>query len=180
MNVKKISVILLSAAMLLSAASCAGDGSEAPSPPETFEKETFTQAEGGSVTVTDGLDRDVFPADSPVGAWLAGCSAPDRNDHFDAYVLRYENREGEHTTSTYFIYYPHGGEPLAVNATLVKGQDRYQVNASFEKGEGKEGYSLCRLDVSITEWLTLGSRLSVLAGDEPLGVLTTVTETPLP
>ena len=141
---------------------------------ETFAPEVLTPVEGTEVVFADGLATAAFPVGEPVGDWLSGCSRPDRNDHFQAYTLRREIAEGENTTFTYLIYYPHGGDPLSVTPELTESGDSYLMNIRYDSGKGEQGYSLCRLEVSLPT--QNAPRLRFRVGEEILDVLVTVTD----
>lgn len=183
MNTKKITAALLSVAVLLSAAACGGNQTENPESEdslnrETFAKETYAAAGDFPMTLSDGLPLDFYAADTPVGAWLAGCNDSDRDDFFDAYVLRHESAAEGNTTFTYLVYYPHGGTSLAVTPELLEGENGYLLNLRYTVTDGDGDYSLCHLSVTLpTE---NAPRLRLLLGDEALGLLSTVSETPIP
>lgn len=178
MNMKKITVILLLAALLASATACAGENSDGDDTlvRETFEKETYVTVSDGGVTLTDGLALAAYGADTPAGAWLAGCSNPDRDDQFDAYVLRHESTADGNTTFTYLIYYPHGGTPLVATPELLEGETGYVVNLRYAAG-GRGDYALSRLEVTLPT--QSAPRLRLLLEEEALGVLSTVTDSPI-
>ena len=141
---------------------------------ETFEQETFIVPENTEMVFLDGMMDSAYSADSPEGAWLVGCSGSDRDDQFDAYTLRCETTENGNTTFTYLIYYPHGGNALAVCPELLEGESGYVINLSYGTGEGTKGYSLCYLSVPLPT--DNPPRVRLLVGDDSLGVLSTVTE----
>lgn len=178
MNVQKITAVLsaaLVAASLLSLASC-GKGDSEGSTPDTYGETVHYTESGAEVRLRDGISKSDYPADTNVGAWLAGCSVEDRNDHFEAYTLRHaQPAEDGNTTFTYFIYYPRGGMQIAAMPELLEGDGGYVINIRYaEEDEGVE-YSLCSLSVTIpTE---KSPRLRLLVGEETIGVLSTVTDT---
>ena len=179
MNRKKITMLLLLAALLTGATACTGEKSDGEDTllRETFEKETYVTVSDGGVTLTDGLALTSFGADTSVGTWLAGCSGADRNDQFDAYVLRHEAVADGNTTFTYLIYYPHGGASLVADAELLEGEDGYVLNLRYTAGGRGADYALSRLEVTLpTEQ---APRLRLLVDDEPLGILSTVTQPPI-
>ncbi len=167
----------LTAALLLAMPSC-GDKEPSYEDRETFAKETYVTVEGTTLSITDGLTRAVFSDDTPAGEWLAGCEAPDRNDQFDAYTLRHESAADGNTTFTYLIYYPHGGAAVAASPELLEGESGYVINLTYTEGDGTEGYSLCRLAVTLPT--DKSPRLRLLAGKDTLGVMSTVTENTIP
>lgn len=182
MRLKKIAIALLSAILLLSATACGDHPTETPEGEETlyretFAKETYVVEEGYLISLADGLPLDYYSPDSPTGAWLEGCATSDRDDYFDAYVLRHESIADGNTTFTYLVYYPHGGSPLDVTHELLKGESGYVLNLHYTVGEVGESDSLCYLTLT----LPTGEppRLRLLVGDEALGILSTVTETPI-
>ncbi len=175
---KMILAAAMTAALLWTMPSC-GDKKPSYNDRETFARETYAAAEGADVSFADGLTRNAFPADTPAGEWLAGCEAPDRDDQFDAYTLRHEAETDGHTTFTYLIYYPHGGASVTASPELLEGESGYVINLAYaEGGDGAEGYSLCRLSVTLPT--DHPPRLRLLTGQDTLGVMSTVTEIPIP
>lgn len=146
----------------------------------TSPADLLTPAAGIELTLRDGLSVEAFAADSPVGEWLAGCNGEDRDDHFDAYVLRHETAAEGNTTFTYLIYYPHEQSPLAAKATIAEADsgDGYILGISYGEGSGTEGYSLCYL--SFTLPTDQAPRLRVYKGAGSLGLMSTVTSEPIP
>lgn len=180
---KKFALFLLTAALLASATACGGsdaEDSEETFLRQTFPEETYSEVEDAGLACRDSLLISDYPTDSPVGQWLASCASPDRDDHFDAYVLRHETTVGADTTFTFLVYYPHGGAPLAVTPELLDLLHGYMLNLHYDTGSGAEGYSLCRLSMTLDHEQSRRFRLSLKDGEESLGVLTTVTETPIP
>ena len=165
-----IIAVLSVGALLLSA--CAREPSYEDR--ETFAPEVLTPVEGTELIFADGLVTANFPMGEALGDWLNGCSRPDRNDHFQAYTLRREINEGENTTFTYLIYYPHGGESMKVKPVLSQTDSGYVIDLTYEKGQGVEGYSLCYLSVTLPTDKT--PRLRLRYGEEILGVMSTVTQ----
>ncbi len=184
---KKIRVLptLLTAALLLcSAVSCTesqpSDG-ELPADRETFAKETYTAVEGTEITFRDGLTTADYPADTPAGEWLTGCSASDRDEQFDAYTLRHESSADGHTTFTYLIYYPHGGSAVAASPELLESKSGYILNLTYTPAEGtaaRAGYSISYLSVTLPT--SNAPRLRLLVDGDALGVLATVTQDAIP
>ena len=144
---------------------------------ETFAQETYVTMENTDMTLLDGLTMELFPANTPEGKWLEGCSAPDRNDQLDAYILRHEFREKEHTTFTYLVYYPHGGSAMQAKPVLMEGEGGYAIRLSYVGGEGNDRYSLCLLTVTLPT--DKAPRLSLQVGEDSLGYISTVTATPI-
>ncbi len=168
--------LLVSVLAVTATASCAGK-EPTYEDRETFEKETFVPLEDTSMTFWDGLDPAGYGEDTPEGGWLKGCSAPDRNDQIDAYVLRHESAKDGHTTFTYLVYYPHGGGALSVSPQLLEGGSGYVLNLTYTAGAGRDGESLCYLSVTLpTDKAPL---LNLLVDGEDLGILSTVTQTPI-
>ena len=168
-----IFLLIVSLALLLNLTSCR-EQEPSYADRETFEQETFIVPENTEMFFLDGMMDSAYGADSPEGAWLAGCSASDRDDQFDAYTLRCETAENGNTTFTYLIYYPHGGNALAVTPELLEGESGYIINLSYEAGTGIRGYSLCYLSVTLPT--DNPPRVRLLVDGDSLGVLSTVTE----
>ena len=168
--------LLVSAGVVTATAACTG---KEPSyeDRETFAKETYVSLEGTTMTFWDGLDPSEYREGTPEGDWLKGCSAPDRNDQIDAYVLRHESVEDGHTTFTYLVYYPHGGDALAVSPEVLEGGSGYVLNLAYAAGAGREGASLCYLSVTLPP--DKAPMLNLLLDGEDLGILSTVTQTPI-
>ena len=80
---------IMVAVLLLSATACA-DGEPAYEDRETFRQETYVALEDTVIAFQDGIIRTAYSAETSIDEWLKGCSAPDRNDQFDAYTLRHE------------------------------------------------------------------------------------------
>ena len=180
MRMKKYTPILLTAltAVLLLASAACGEKEPSYDDRETFAKETYAAVGDTAVTFRDGIERTAYPAETPSGEWLSGCSDSDRDDQFDAYTLRHESAADGNTTFTYLIYYPHGGTALRAVPELLEGKSGYVLNVSYTAGGGLDGYSLCRLSVTLpTE---NPPRLRLLVGNDALGVLSTVTQNAIP
>lgn len=172
----KIFVSALTAVLLLTASAC-GEKEPSYEDRETFAKETYEIADGSIVTFADGLSRDDYAADTPAGQWLIGCSASDRDEQFGAYTLRHESAADGNTTFTYLIYYPHGGPSVAAASEVLEGESGYVINIIYTAGAGTEGYSLCTLAVTLPT--DQAPRLRLLVGGDPLGVMSTVTDSPI-
>ena len=168
--------ILIPALLMLVLSSCTGQEPAETLPWETFPRETFEIAENAEYTFRDGLLLTDYPTDSAVGEWLAGCSRPDRDESFGAYVLRFESEADGNTTYDYLIYYPHGGSSVTATPDILEGQGGYAVRISYAAGEGTEAYSLCRLTVTLPTGET--PRLRLMVKDDALGVLSTVSNAP--
>ncbi len=145
---------------------------------ETFAPEVLTPMEGTEVVFADGLVAADFPVGEPAGDWLSGCSRPDRDEQFQAYTLRREIAEGENTTFTYLIYYPHGDGAMEAKPVLSKSDSGYVIDLTYEAGQGVDGYSLCYLSVTLPTDKT--PRLRLRREKEILGVMSTVTQTDIP
>ena len=145
---------------------------------ETFAPEVLTPVEGTEVIFVDGLVTADFPVGGPAGDWLNGCNRPDRDEHFQAYTLRREITDGENTTFTYLIYYPHGGEAMKAKPVLSETDSGFVIDLTYEAGQGVEGYSLCYLSVTLPTDKT--PRLRLCREKEILGVMSTVTQADIP
>ena len=174
---KKAMVAALAAGILLTMAAC-GDKEPTYEDRETVAKETFVTVGNVDMAFRSGITTRAYAADTPTGEWLDGCDAPDRDDQLDAYTLRYENEVDGHTTYTYLIYYPHGGESLAVAPELLEGESGYVINLTYTPGDGTDGYSLCRLEVTLPTGQA--PRLRLLTDQDTLGVMSTITDQPIP
>ncbi len=148
-------------------------------PDQTEREETFVASSDGAVTCEDGILFEAYPAETPVGEWLAGCSAPDRDEQFEAYVLRHTVTEGDQTTFTYLIYYRHHASAMKATPALYAGEGgNYRLDVTYTPGTGTEDYTLTRLVVVLP---TADSpRLKLIAEDEAVGKLTTVSQVPIP
>ena len=174
MNVKKILLSMLSAALVaasvLSFSSCGDQAGTAVDGTSVVVTES-----GEKLVLRDAMNRDNYGADTAVGAWLAGCSAEDRDDHFEAYTLRSAKpTEDGHTTFTYVVYYPHGGEAVLATPSLAEESGGYVLELRYKAGKGVADYSLCSLTVTLPT--DEAPRLRLLVGEETLGVLSTVSD----
>ena len=162
---------LLISALCLSA--CQGrepDGSDR----ETHPKESYETVTDAGLTHRGGLNATDYAPESAVGEWLTACSASDRDEQFDAYTLRREITDGENTTFTYMIYYPHGGEGLTVTPELLEGESGgYVLNLTYTAG-GSGDYCLDYLSVTLPT--DKAPRVRLLCEGETLGQLATVTD----
>lgn len=162
---------LLISALCLSA--CQGrepDGSDR----ETHPKESYETVTNAGLTHRGGLNATDYAPESAVGEWLTACAASDRDEQFDAYTLRREITDGENTTFTYMIYYPHGGEGLTVTPELLEGESGgYVLNLTYTAG-GSGEYCLDYLSVTLPT--DKAPRVRLLCEGETLGQLATVTD----
>lgn len=164
-----ISVLLLSACL----ASCQGepDGSDR----ETFPKESYIEAADASVTLRANLKADKYPEGTVAGDWLRLCAASDRDEQFDAYTLRNETSEGENTTFTYMLYYPHGSAGMTAEVELLEGESGgYILNVTYTAGGADRDY--CLDLVTVTLPTDKAPRLRLLYDGETLGQMATVTD----
>ena len=165
---------LLATVLLLSPclASCQGEPDGADR--ETVPKESYETVTDAGLTHRDGLSALDYDASSPVGEWLTACASSDRDEQFDAYTLRREITDGENTTFTYMIYYPHGGEGLTVTPELLEGESGgYVLNLTYTTG-GSGEYCLDYLSVTLPT--DKAPRVRLLYDGEVLGQMATVTE----
>ncbi len=168
-----IFLLMVSLALLWNLTSCRGQ-EPADADGENFEQVTFAVPENTEMVFLDGMMDSAYGADSSEGSWLAGCSASDRDDQFDAYTLRCETAENGNITFTYLIYYPHGGDSLTATPELLEVESGYVINLSYGAGTGIKGYSLCYLSVTLPT--DDSPRVRLLVNGDSLGVLSTVTE----
>ncbi len=174
---KWIVLSLLSLALLLSTIACT-EKEPSYEDRETFAKETYVASGDTVITFQDCILDTAYSAETPTGIWLAGCSSSDRDDQFDAYVLRHELTADGHTTFTYLVYYPHGGAALTATPELLEGENGYVLHLTYTAGTGINGYSLCYLSVTLpTEE---APRLRLLTDGDALGVISTVTRDKIP
>ena len=165
---------LLATVLLLSPclASCQGEPDGADR--ETVPKESYETVADAGLTHRGGLSALDYDASSPVGEWLTACASSDRDEQFDAYTLRREITDGENTTFTYMIYYPHGGEGLTVTPELLEGESGgYVLNRTYTAGESGE---YCLDYLSVTLPTDKAPRVRLLYDGEVLGQMATVTE----
>ncbi len=146
---------------------------------ETYRAETFVSNGDAEVAYVGNLSVDAYAADSAVGRWLAGCDGEDRNEQFDAYVLRHEAQNGDVTTYTYLVYYRHGTDGLAATpALLTGGNGHYRIELTYTDAAGTNGYALSRFSVTLpTEDAPF---LSLIYGEDTVGSILTKTEEPIP
>ena len=154
-------------------AACQGepDGSDR----ETLPKESYATVLGTDLSHSGGLSRDTYTPDSAVGEWLTACASSDRDEQFDAYTLRREITDGENTTFTYAIYYPHGTSGMTAEVELLEGESGgYILNVTYTSGGSDRDY--CLDLVTVTLPTDKAPRVRLICGDEVLGQLATVTD----
>lgn len=151
-----------------------GDKEPDPNERETFPEETYAEAADATLTLRADLKTADYPEGTVAGDWLTLCNAPDRNDQFDVYTLRHESVNGDKTTFTYLIYYPHGGESPAPAAEVLEGESGFVVNLTYQAGGSTEGYSLCALTVTLPT--DKAPRLRLLYDGGVLGQMATVSD----
>lgn len=143
--------------------------------PDTYETEAFVPSGDNPVTYVGNLTTDACPVGTPTGDWLAGCASPDRDEQFDAYVLRHEATVGESTTYTYLIYYRHGENGLVATPELFSGESGgYRIDLTYVKGESTAAYALSYLSVTLPT--SEAPRLRLVFDDDTVGFLSTVAE----
>ena len=166
-----VCMLLVCALLLPACGKREPDGSDR----ETFPKESYETVTDGAVTHRGGLSITDYTADSAVGAWLTKCSASDRDEQFDAYTLRYQSTEGDMTTFTYMIYYPHGGGALTATPELLEGESgSYVLNLTYTSGGHSSDYTLDYLTVTLPT--DKAPRLRLLYEGEVLGQMATLTD----
>ncbi len=147
-------------------------------PGETYAPEETVAVDGHTLHYSAGMSSEDFSAGTPAGDWIIGCSAPDRNDHFDAYILRHDATEGDMTTYTYLVYIPGATSDTAAPALFDGATYGYRIDLyRTEPVEG--GYTLSRVQVTLPT-TEEAPRLRIIVDDDALGALVTVTETPIP
>ena len=161
--------------VLLCLTACGKDNS--PAERETFPKETFVPMADGGLILYDGLTTESFANDTNVTNWLIACEGADRNDHFGGYVFRHQSAEGENTVFTFLVYYPHGGEAMAVTPDILQSTDSHLLNLTYEAGEGVESYSLCLLKVTLNT--DRAPRVRVIVDGEVPGTVVSVSSSPI-
>ena len=141
---------------------------------ETFPQESYETVTDAGLTHRGGLSALDYDASSPVGEWLTACASSDRDEQFDAYTLRREITDGENTTFTYMIYYPHGTSGMTAAVELLEGDGGYVLNVTYTPGGSSGGY--CLDYVTVTLPTHKAPRLRFLYDGEVLGQLATVTD----
>ena len=142
---------------------------------ETFPQESYETVTDAGLTHRGGLSALDYDASSPVGEWLTACASSDRDEQFDAYTLRREITDGENTTFTYMIYYPHGTSGMTAEVELLEGESGgYILNITYTAGESDKDYCLDYLSVTLPT--DKAPRVRLLYDGEVLGQMATVTE----
>jgi hypothetical protein len=172
----RIGILLLCLGTLLSLTAC-GD-TPAYGDRETFAVETFAAVENSVITFADGVDPSVYPVGEPTGNWIDGCSDADRDDQFDAYILRHESKADGNTTFTYLVYYPHGEAAYTVTPALLESDGGYVLEMTYAPQGTKAEPSLCYLSVTLPT--DQAPRVRLLLGQDVLGVMSTVTADAIP
>ena len=166
-----LSALLAGGILLLSACSekeSTGDDRE------TFAEESYAVVGDATVAFCDGLDKGAFPSGSAVGEWIINCGASDRDEHFAVYTLRHEAKQGDNTTFTYLIYYPHGEASVTADYEVLEGESGYVVNLRYTPGGSSNGYALSYLSVTLpTE---KAPRLRIQKDSGTLGQLASVSD----
>ncbi len=147
-------------------------------PGETYAPEETVLVDGHTLTYRASLPTDAYAPGTPVGDWIVGCSAPDRNEQVDGYVLRHDMTAGDMTTYTYLVYLP--GETTDTAAPALFEGETYGYRLDLcRTAPTDSGYSLSRIEVTLP---TEGEapRLRVLVDGDTLGLLVTVSDTPIP
>ncbi len=146
---------------------------------ETYQSETFVADGGVEIDYVGNLSINAVPAGSEAHTWLAGCDGEDRNDQFDAYILRHEQVSGDGITYTYLVYYRHGQDGLAATPTFLEGENgSRRIDLLYTAAEGTEGYALSRLSVTLPSGESPRLRLS--CDDDTIGALLTVAQESIP
>lgn len=146
-------------------------------PGETTAASTESAVPTGDLSVNDGLSRETFLEGSYADEWLTGCSRPDRNDHFDAYILRHEEPRGEGTVYTFLVYYPHGAKPLQTIHSLTEDGETCILDLTYTEGGSTEGYTLTLVTLELPGDRDVRVRLN--SGENILGTLLTVAAQPI-
>lgn len=184
MNAKKWLVLSLCAAVLLIAVLVIAYALENREP-DYNDRETFADEvtlpvsdEAAGLQFSGNLTVEAY-AGTAVGEWLAGCTASDRDEQLNTYVLRHEATAEGMTTFTYLVYYPHGAQPLSPAAAVLEGESGYRVELTYTADTAATAdYSLCWLSVRLpTE---KAPRLRLLVDGDTLGSLVTVTGEEIP
>ncbi len=147
-------------------------------PGETFGPEETVVVDGQAIRYHARISTDAYPAGTPVGDWIAGCMASDRDDQLDVYVLRYAAVSGDVTTYTYLVY-ANGTTTDTAAPILFEGETRgYRVDLSWTEPT-EQGYTLSRVEFSLPS-AEEPPRLRVMVDGDALGALVTVSDTPIP
>ncbi len=153
-----------------------------PEPPvENPPVESFTPTPSSPVTLSDRLDPAAYPAGTPVGDWLAGCTSPDRDEQLNSYILAHAAEAGDRTTYTYLICYRHGGNGLTATAALSEGDSgSRRLDVTYTAGGGRAEVALTYLRITLPAGKEPRVRLldtTLPAEDgQTVGALMTVTE----
>ncbi len=131
----------------------------------------------GDKAAVSVLDRTAYPAGTPVGDWLVGCDAEDRNDQFCAYVLHHAATAEDKTVHTYLVYYRHGTDGMAVMHDTYQEGDNHRVELTYAPGQGTKDYSL--LSVVLETAPDAEERVRLLVDGDILGAIRTETDTPI-
>ena len=170
MTMKFRSLTCLMSLLLILLCSCT------PAQPSVGGEDHYVTVDGADMRFVEQIAIDAFSSASPEGAWLTACASSDRNDCFDAFVLRHESEGEGNTTFTYLIYYPHEGASLSATATLLQDGEDYVLRLSYEEG-GTANATLSYVSVTLAS--DTPPDLSLVADGDELGIISTVTSTPI-
>ncbi len=150
-----------------------GEGEDTP------KNETQVLDLGDAVRFDDGLSIDAYPEDSPAGDFIAGCTAIDRDEQFEAFALYHSATEGDMTTHTYLVYYRHGAEEgMSATPALLALSSGTCIQLTYTPGGDTAAYSLCRLSVTLSA--DDSPYLRLVADDDTVGSIITVTDSEIP
>ncbi len=185
---KRTKIILLcvaagvAGALILAGLVCyalADTDTDAPTPTVTDPPESFTAASDWPLSYTEDISKDVYPAGTPTGNWLASCEGDDRDDQFDAYMLCHTAVSGEETVYTYLIYYRHGTDGYTATPSVLAGDDgSRRIDLTYSPAAGQEDYALSYLTVTLPTGKE--PRVRLLLDGDTVGHIVTVTESPIP
>jgi hypothetical protein len=146
---------------------------------ENIPEETFIPVADGeaALSYSPNLSLEMYPIDTPTGGWLDGCADSDRNDSFDAYLLRHESDAGTRMAFTYLIYYPAGNASLKAPPAVLENEKGFRVDVELTSGTG-EGKTLIRMVVELPT--DVPPRIRLLLDGKPLDILITGTDEPIP
>ena len=145
---------------------------------ETFAEESYAVVGDATVAFRDGLDTDAFSSDPATSEWLASCRGSDRDEYFEVYTLRHEARQGDTTTFSYLIYYPHGGASVTAAYEVLEGESGYVINLRYAPGGSSDEYDLTYLSVTLPT--DKAPRLRILKDSGVLGQFASVSEERIP